>query len=121
MTKEDVFPKGSYVVLLSSCTGTNNWIKSMPENYCYKLKRDCNWLCFYPEIDINNSDRNGWCAGLGDDNPSRISYGNLDVRLATLEEIYEYERLGKPFPVNKEEIKYDYSYLIPILKKFKIK
>lgn len=43
-------------------------------------------------------------------------------RYATLEEIAEYDRLGKPYDVTtivsvKET---DYNYLIPILKRFKI-
>lgn len=97
------FKKGEYVVLISSCTGTNVWNDCLPENYCYKLREDSHSLQFYVELDILNNKDNGWSCSNG------YSDNKLKLRKATEEEINEYNRLNKPYNIitleNKTENK----------------
>jgi len=88
----NVFPAGSYVVLLAGCTGEDTWGKDgIPVNHCYKLTTDSNSNSFYPDTDANESTTNGW---------SSVNYNSkLKLRAATQEEIAEYKRLSRPFDV----------------------
>lgn len=91
----NVFPAGSYVVLLASCNGGNCW-SNMPINHCYKLRNESATNRFYPEVDAKRNTSNGWRYS-GTDN----SVLKLKLRAATPKEIAEYDRLGKPFDVTK--------------------
>lgn len=86
----NVFPKGAYVVLLSSCTGTNNWAPGIPENYVYRLSEDSSTSNFDIEVDHENRE-NGW--GSKDPNCQK-----LRLRLATDNELIAYINAGKPVP-----------------------
>lgn len=65
----------------------------MPVNHVFKQRCEEEWLC--PELDLNGSSTNGWSIIRG--------YNETDCewRFATLKEIEEYDRLGKPFNINK--------------------
>lgn len=95
-----MYPKDSYIVLLSGCNGEDTWRSSIPINYCYKLDRnsfdDDNGIEGFHVYKDKNGKSNGWnCSrGYGDDY-------NLKMRCATFQEITEYERLGKPFNINE--------------------
>lgn len=89
-----VFPKGSYVVLLSSSMKGNIWNDSIPEDYCFKLREDSNNKCILLELDINGSKTNGWQTS------DKSFKSQLKLRLATKAEQEYYDKIGKPFDVN---------------------
>lgn len=112
------FNKGEYVVLLSYPSKKCKWEDSMPLNYCYILDRDTNKYGFGFEKDISLKP-DGWWIDIKHDELNE--YGNLNFRLATVEERLKYKTLKEPFKVDEIEIINDYSYLKKFLKKFKIK
>lgn len=90
------FKAGDYVVLLKGCTGGNSWSSSMPINHCYKLKKNYDKYNFFPEIDIEGSNENGW--------RGRPDFNSLmEVRAATQKESDYYKRYNIPFDINKIE------------------
>lgn len=112
------FEKGDYIVLLSSCDGTNCWMGSIPTDYCYKLSKDSNQYAFSIEEDINGI-ANGWIGPLED--RLHVGVDKLDMRYATEDEICEYTRLGKPYRVKELKNKEDYTYLIDLFEKLNIR
>jgi len=86
------FKKGDYVVLLASCDGGNCWESSLPINYCYRLRDNSNSHNFNVMLDVTDSSTNGW--GANDSYDSK-----LNIRAATIKEIGEYDRLGRPYNV----------------------
>jgi len=84
-----VFPKDSYVVMLSSPNGTNQWFNSIPQDAVYKLKENSSkkYMKFYKDI---RGIKNGWEAG-----ELSNTCNKLKLRLATQEEIEVYEKAGK--------------------------
>lgn len=83
---KNVFPKGTYVVLLSSCDGKNNWASQLPEGYIYKLREDSTSFNFMVDKDINGSRENGW-------GTKKEGYkSELLLRAATQDEIDAYEQ-----------------------------
>jgi hypothetical protein len=90
----NVFPAGSYVVLLASCDVGVKW-KGIPINHCYKLEQESNSNHFFINKDTEGSISNGWYHTPYD--------SKLKLRAATPEEIAEYKKLGKPFDVTTLE------------------
>jgi hypothetical protein len=82
--KVTTFKKDSYIVTLNS-----NGVIGFPSNYCFKQREDFYYI--RPYLDTVGSNTNGW-EDIKVDNPSTYRY-------ATLEEIAEYNRLGKPYDV----------------------
>lgn len=117
---EEKFLSGEFVVMLSSCDGSNCWFDSLPENYCYELDRDSyNGIeGFHVKLDARGKTSNGWSASRSN-NPSGID--KLKFRRATASEILKYQELGKPYDVRtfdftpKESENLD--YLIDLIKK----
>lgn len=112
------FKKGDYVVLLKSCAGNNDWFHSMPQNYVYRLAKNCNKFNFFPEIDMKGSKRNGWSL----DNPNDDGkWVKTEVRLATYNEIETYKLFKEPYPIDKtkkfNDTDEDMSYLALMLDK----
>jgi hypothetical protein len=111
--------KGDCVVLVSSCNGKNAWKDSLPENYCFKIRTELDkiYSCgFHPELDIKDSRDNGWFLTETAKRSNLNLYENFKLRLATQEEIDEYNRLGKPFDVStllKTEEESDYVVQSP--------
>lgn len=93
--KVNEFKKDDYVVLLAGCDGTNTWPDQIPINYCYRLSKDSyeDERGFGVYISLSEK-RNGWSCTL-----TRYDNCKLKFRLATKEEIAEYNRLAKPFDV----------------------
>lgn len=89
----NIFPKDSYVVLLSSCTGNNCW-QSIPEGYCYQLREISSTFNFKITKDINLNKSNGW---------SGSAHDKLELRAATPTEIIVYKALDKPYKVGATE------------------
>jgi len=104
-----MFQEGDYIVVLKDDAANNNW-----QGYIFKQKYESSEV--WPHILMDGKENHSYCY-------SHFSLQNF-WRYATPEEIVEYNKLGKPYlvknltPVTKEQ---SYDYLIPILKKFKIK
>lgn len=91
----NVFPKGSYVVLLSTCSGDpRGWRNSIPVNYIYQLSKDSNSRCFYMVKDAIGNIDNGW-----DVDEKRTFDSKLKLRAATTEEIALYQKHDKPISI----------------------
>lgn len=85
------FKKGDYIVYTED--SDNDGFRF---NYCYKQKQNEKYLC--PEITDKGSVNNGW---------SYINIIKDNWRYATLKEIAEYDRIGKPYDVttlNQKEL-----------------
>lgn len=83
---KNVFPAGSYVVLLSSCAGNDNWKHSLPEQHIYQLREDSATYKFRVERNIVGTP-DGWSTTALD---SRLN--KLSLRAATEEEIKAYDK-----------------------------
>ena len=91
----NVFPKGSYVVLLSTCDGESGvWGDCIPINYIYQLSRDSNSRCFYMAKDTRGNVDNGWSV----DEESTFD-SKLKLRAATTEEIALYQKHDGPVSI----------------------
>lgn len=91
----NVFPKGSYVVLLSTCDGDPRiWGNSIPVNYIYQLSRDSNSRCFFMAKDTRGNVNNGWSV----DEESTFD-SKLKLRAATTEEIALYQKHDGPVSI----------------------
>ncbi len=91
----NVFPKGSYVVLLSTCDGDPIiWGDSIPINYVYQLRRDSNSRRFYMAKDTRGNVGNGW----GVDEKTTYD-SKLKLRAATTEEIALYKKHDGPVSI----------------------
>lgn len=98
MTDSNVFPKGTYIVLLSSCEGGSRWGDSIPNNHIYQLKEDSTTFYIMLEKDCTGSSSNGWII-----NPSNSAgFDKMKLRRATEEEIAAYREFG---PCNIEKAK----------------
>ncbi len=77
----NVFPKGSYVVLLSTCNGESGvWGESMPVNYVYQLREDSSTHRFLLVKDALGNSDNGWQV------QDKTYDSKLKLRAATLTE-----------------------------------
>lgn len=91
----NVFPKGSYVVLLSTCDGNPRvWGNSIPVNCIYQLSKDSNSRCFYMAKDTRGNVDNGWSV----DEESTFD-SKLKLRAATTEEIALYQKHDGPVSI----------------------
>ena len=101
--KKILAKKGDYVILLSSCTGNDNWNRTgsgIPVDHVYKLSTDCFINDFHIVKDRGGSTNNGWsCSSLSTDG----SNSKLAIRLATKNEIEYYLKYDKPFNVVSSE------------------
>lgn len=93
MIDTNIFPKGTHIVLLSSCDGSNVWGYKIPNNYIYKLRGDSSTFNLSLEKDAVGG-QNGWSTV----KPS--VYNKMRLRAATPEEIAAYEKYG-PCSVEK--------------------
>ncbi len=89
------FSAGEYVVLEHGCSTKENWRSSLPSDYVYKLRAYCNPFEFLVELDLKNSNTNGWRVIVGK------YHSKLKVRLANPFEKEAYIIKGKPVPVDK--------------------
>lgn len=109
-TDLNVFPKDSYVVLLSSCDGNNCWEHYIPEGFCYQLREDSNTFNF--RIKQNTKGRaDGW-----GDSP----HNKLKLRAATPTEIIVYKALDKPYKVGATEDETKQVLLDEVTKRYPI-
>lgn len=96
----NVFPKGTHIVLLSGCNGTNIWEPDIPNNYIYQLRANSSTFSLFLEKDAMGS-QNGWSGS-----------GNLDkmrLREAMQQEIAAYEKYG-PCSIEKaKEFIFEYE------------
>lgn len=94
----NVFPAGTYVVLLSTCNGVPKvWRDCMTIGFCYRLRKASDTYNFHVEQDNKGGLNNGWSVSLGmGHRPNQ-----LKLRLASDQEVAEYNRLGKPYDVTK--------------------
>lgn len=96
---KNVFPKGSYIVLLSSCTGDDNWAPIIPEGYVYRLTEDSSEYSFNIEKDCSGRG-NGWTLTKNADDKEK--YDHFLLRAAFPEEIVRYEAAIGPVECMKE-------------------
>lgn len=86
-----MFKKGDYIVTLKVIDWSSD--NCAKDNYCFKQRIDAKSM--NPEIDLSGSEDN-WHSVMSFNKKGRL----LDWRYATLEEIVEYDRLGKPYDVS---------------------
>lgn len=96
MNDPNIFPVGSYVVLLHTCCDDQKvWQRSMPINHVYKLREASSTFRFYIEKDCTGSTSNAWYT------TDQSANNQLKLRAATDCEIAEYKRIDKPFDITK--------------------
>lgn len=101
------FKKGDYIVVLEDSAKIVNW-----KNFIFKQAK--NYPAIYPELHIDGTENK---------DSSYSDFSTIDDvwRYATTAEILEYERLGRPYSIekfDKNSVKNEnYTYLIPILEK----
>jgi hypothetical protein len=90
MEDSNKFNAGTYVVLLASSDGKNLWLDDLPVGYCFLLRENSSSNVFKVAKDIKGNCHNGWSCD--------YSFASkLKLRLATVNEINEYNRLDRPF------------------------
>lgn len=107
----NMFPAGTYVVLLNTCSEDPNvWKLSMSVGFCYLLRSASDTFTFHIAQDNKGGNSNGWSIGSHSDNrPNK-----LKLRAASDQEIAEYKRLGKPYDTTllKHELQIINNYQI---------
>ena len=111
-----MFKKDNYIVTLN-IKDIGSFTQCAKINYIFKQSIDSEYII--PRIDLVGSTSNA------NDTLLYNKRGNLlDWKYATTEEIFEYERIGKPFDVTKlvpVVRNNSYDYLIALFKKLGIK
>lgn len=90
--------KGDYIVLLTTCIGTEDIWQNIPIGYVYKLTKNFNWFDLHIQKNLNGN-FDGW--SISNLKENKLSYGKMTVRAATPYEIEDYIRAGGPVKANQ--------------------